>query len=110
MTFGPLTSSIPSRPGSSGSDVSGSTTRTETPGSGWPDEAAPRAGLEEARGPVVERADGDDGRALGHAVAFERADAEAVLERRRRAPRGSFSAPAITSRSEPNCAGAQRRR
>ena len=110
MTFGPLTSTMPSRVrGRAARTVSGSTTRHRDARQRLADEPAPRAGLEEPRGPVVERVDGDHRRALGHAVPLQRADAEVVLERLGEPTRSSFSAPAITSRSEPNCAGAQRR-
>ena len=61
--------------------VSGSTTADRDARQRLADEPAPRAGLEEPRRPVVERVHGDHRRALGHAVALQRADAEGVLER-----------------------------
>ena len=56
------------------------------------DPAALRADLAEAGRAEVARVDGNDRRALGAAVAFERADAEAVLEREREALRQFFGA------------------
>ena len=47
------------------------------------DLAAFGADLTEACGAEIVRVDGDGGRALGAAVAFQRADAELVLERLR---------------------------
>ncbi len=84
MTLGPRTSSRPGWPsGTAMPDCgsSGSTMRTLMPGSGMADLAALGADLAEAGGAEVVRVDRHRRRAFGAAVAFERAEAELLLER-----------------------------
>ena len=85
-----------------------STTLTVTPGSGWPILPRLRGDLAESRSAEVASIDGDDGRALGAAVAFERANAE-VSSKASATRSGSFSAPTSTYCRLPKLSGEQRR-
>src|SRR5947209_8028021 len=57
-----------------------------------PDAAALRADLSERRGAEVDSVHGDDGRAFRAAIAFERTNAEVILERNGHALRQFFRA------------------
>ena len=80
MRLEPFTSNRPSVLGGSGSNVTGSTMRAATPGSGWPDGAGLIAGLGVLAGAEIGNVDGHHRRHLGAAVAFEQFDAEFFAE------------------------------
>ena len=108
MTLGPRTSSRPGWPTGSGAECLRIHDAHAHAGQRMADPAALGADLAEAGGAEVVRVDGHRRRAFGAAVAFQRADAELLLERGGQ-PLGQLLGAVITTRRLPKSSGAQPR-